>query len=331
MTIRAALNFGINELTKAHTHDPEGCAKFLLRHALELALSNKHQALSLETQLLVKPNLMLNTECLSLFKEMLDRRVRHEPVWYITNEAYFWRDTFYVDGRVLIPRPETELVVEKALEWMYPQLATRQSQLAQQSLRGELPVPSRESRFSIFDVGTGAGVIAISLARELLEALETHESSDSSERSDRAPFTIYASDISSDAIEVAKLNARRIGVEQLMRFHAGDALDPLPHSVDLVIGNPPYIRSDEIGSLAYDIHHFEPRIALDGGRDGLDVHRKILALAPKKLKKSGAIFLEIGYDQGEMASTIARCCFPRSDVSVKKDDEGNDRIILVKT
>ncbi len=278
--------------------------------------------------MIADPGLVLSSEDLELFKVMLLRRTLHEPAWYITNEAYFWKDAFYVDERVLIPRPETELLVETALAEIRQRRTTHRLQLTRQKARCESRASSHELRLSIIDVGTGAGAIAISLAREL-HKLETHKSRDSSKRNDQAPFAIYASDISPDAIEVAKLNAKRIEVERYITFLVGDALDPLHKKVDFIIGNPPYIPTATIGGLSYDIHHFEPRVALDGGSDGLDVHRKILEKAPALLNKGGSVFLEIGHNQKDGAYKIAIAHFPTARVAIIKDYNGSDRVLCI--
>jgi release factor glutamine methyltransferase len=294
MTVKKALEWATKELEKAHTHDPAGCAKFLLRHALEKALSSKQSAVSIDTLITTDPDLSLNTYCLSLFRQMIDRRVHHEPVWYITNEAFFWRDIFFVDEHVLIPRPETELVVFEAQKIIKKRYKDR--------------------RYTIADIGTGCGAIALSLAREL---------------GSRAK--IYATDISADAIEVAKINAKKLRVQSI-KFLTGDALDPLQESVDLIVGNPPYIETGGIGGLSYDIHHFEPRVALDGGQDGLDVHRQILReAAAGKLKKGGVVVLEIGWNQGKKIAGEAKKYFPKAKISVGKDYDGNDRVLVVVT
>jgi release factor glutamine methyltransferase len=294
MTIRHAVDLGIRELQAAHTHDPEGCARFLLRHVLQRS-SPQSSTIGLEIILVTNPDFLLSTKDIGLYKDMLLRRKLREPVWYITREAYFWKDEFYVDHRVLIPRPETELLVEKAITWITDRT-------------GGKP-------FTVIDVGTGAGAIAISLYKELVGF---------------SPITVYASDISPEAIEVAQENARRLGADRIQCI-VGDALEPFSQPVDLVIGNPPYIPTESIGGLSYDIHHFEPRVALDGGIDGLDVHRKILEKAKKLIRSGGAIFLEIGRGQGPWARKIASTYFPTAIIEVTKDYDGNDRILFVQT
>lgn len=286
MTVKQALEWGQKRLDDAGTHDPKGCAKFLLRHAV---------GDNVETIVVTDHERTLGDEALDRLRTMVDRRIHHEPVWYVTEEAYFWRDAFYVDDRVLIPRPETELVVEEALK-----LARRRYE---------------DTRYTIVDVGTGCGAIAISLAKELDKDVK-----------------IYATDISPDAIAVAKENIRRHKMDGMITTLVGDALHPLPEPLDLIVGNPPYIQSGEIGGLSYDIHHFEPRIALDGGPDGLDVHRKIFRQASEgKLKKGGAIILETGWDQGELASEAAKKYFPEADIRIVKDYADKDRIVVVTT
>ena len=320
MTIKEAVECGTEELKRAHTHDPDGCAKFFLRHVLD-----KNPDLATLTD----PTRRLTNEQEKKYRDMLLRRRLHEPVWYITKEAYFWKDAFFVDERVLIPRPETEILVEKVLDWVQAQSGNSERGTAKKTFT------DHRSRFTVIDVGTGSGEIAISLAREMREMSEIRDSRKRQSRqtwpSDRAMFTIYASDISPDAIEVAKFNAKRIGVERFITFLVGDALDPFTEKVDIIVGNPPYVPTEVVGGLAYDIHHFEPRVALDGGADGLDVHRKILKKARKLIRSGGAIFLEIGHDQGKLAQKIASEHFPAAETEIIKDYDKNDRVLSVKT
>lgn len=306
MTVKQALEWGQKRLDDAGTHDPKGCTKFLLRHAV---------GDNVETIVVTDPERTLGDEALDRLRTMVDRRIHHEPVWYVTEEAYFWRDAFYVDDRVLIPRPETELVVEEALRIINRESTTNTRSRIYANRSYSRRFVSNSRRLAVVDVGTGCGAIALSLAREL-----------------GAGAKIYATDISPDAIAVAKENIRRHKMDGTITTLVGDALHPLPEPPDLIVGNPPYIPSSEIGGLSYDVHHFEPRIALDGGPDGLDVHRKIFRQASQgKLKKGGAIVLETGWDQGKLASEAAKKYFPEADIRIVKDYAEKDRIVVVTT
>lgn len=308
MTVKQALEWGQKRLDDAGTHDPKGCTKFLLRHAV---------GDNVETIVVTDPERTLGDEALDRLRTMVDRRIHHEPVWYVTEEAYFWRDAFYVDDRVLIPRPETELVVETALKVIRKSRISgyRGHRVTTPDSLDTLDHLDSLDNLKIADIGTGCGAIAISLAKELDKDVK-----------------IYATDISPDAIAVAKENIRRHKMDGTITTLVGDALHPLPEPPDLIVGNPPYIPSSEIGGLSYDVHHFEPRIALDGGPDGLDVHRKIFRQASQgKLKKGGAIVLETGWDQGKLASEAAKKYFPEADIRIVKDYAEKDRIVVVTT
>lgn len=222
--------------------------------------------------------------------QLLARRLRREPLPYIIRRRFFFGLEFYVDGRVLIPRPESELLVEKALQ-----------------------IAEEKGIHLAADVGTGSGAIAVSLAVNL-------------------PHTLfYATDISSPALEVAAINCRRHGVQERVHLLQGDLVDPLPHAVDLLVANLPYISHVTLPTLAPEIRHFEPAIALDGGEDGLHCIARFLATAGPKLRPGGALLIEIGESQKQEAVPIARKYFPKSEIVVIPDLAGKDRVLLVRT
>lgn len=215
------------------------------------------------------------------YQAALDRYRSGEPLAYILGEQYFWRYCFTVTPDVLIPRPDTERLVETALS-LLPQ----------------------GGRFA--DLCTGSGAIALSIC------------------GDRTDLTCDAADISEAALEVAKGNSRVIGTGDRVRFHRADLLaeDPLCGLYDAILSNPPYIPAKDIAnypSLAY-----EPRIALDGGEDGMDFYKAIIARFGSHLADGGCFLFEIGYDQGDAIRTLADAngyvC------TVTKDYGGNDRV-----
>ncbi len=204
----------------------------------------------------------LRPEELAAFRELIKRRLSGEPVAYLIGRREFRSLELAVDPRVLIPRPDTETLVEVALSLLPPLGAAR-----------------------VVDVGTGSGAIAIALATA------------------RPELVIDAVDRSADAAEVARANVARHAPS--VRVHVGDLLAPTSGAIDLVVSNPPYIPSDEIGRLAPEVQR-EPRLALDGGPDGLDVVRRLIAAAAARLGSGGAIALEIGAGQAAATEELLR-------------------------
>jgi len=255
-------------------------AELLLGHVLGLTRAKIH----------AHPNRRLDAAELDSYRELIERRRQHEPVAYIIGHKEFYGLDFYVDRRVLIPRPETELLVEKGLEI---------GRAASHPL-------------TIADVGTGSGAIAISLAVHLPQAI------------------IYALDASSDALEVAALNRRCHGVEGRVHLLQGDLLSPLPKPVDLIVANLPYVSEVEWDLLPRTIMAYEPRSALDGGPDGLDAIRRLLAQARSYLKPQAKILLEIGAAQGAAVADLAGRHFPIATVEVVQDYAELDRMVIVE-
>jgi len=227
-------------------------------------------------------------------EELAQRRVAGEPLAYIRGHKEFFGLDFLVDPRVLIPRPETEGLVEAALDW------------SRLSADGSGP-------FLAADIGTGCGAIAISLAVNLPEAI------------------VYATDISQDALEVAAANARRHGVEDRVRLRRGDLLTPLPHPFPLIVANLPYIARSDLPRLAREVATYEPRQALDGGEQGLDVIGRLLQQAPSRLVTGGCLLLELGYGQGQIVMELARAAFPRARLRLLPDLAGVPRVLSVDT
>ncbi|MFH1362029.1 MAG: peptide chain release factor N(5)-glutamine methyltransferase, partial [bacterium] len=222
-----------------------------------------------------------------LYDELLDRRKKHEPIAYIVQNQPFMSLDFYVNPNVLIPRPETELLVEQAINSLIPHTS--------------YPTPI------IADIGTGSGCIAITLAKYLPKA------------------KIIAIDSSKEALKIAERNAKTHRVIKQIEFRLGNLLKPLKEKVDLIISNPPYIPRAEIEKLDPDVKDFEPRAALDGGVDGLDYIRKLISQSPSPLKPhTSSLLLEIGYNQGAKAKELAK---HYAKVEVIKDLSGHDRIL----
>ena len=228
----------------------------------------------------------LSPEIAEEFWHLVKRRSGYEPTAYILKQCQFYGRDFYIDERAFIPRPESELLVEQALEFA----------------RKRFP-------YSIADVGTGSGVLAISFALHLPQA------------------EVYAIDISPAALEVASINCQRYGVKVCL-LH-GDLLQPLPEAVDIIVANLPYISEPEFKLLSLEIINFEPISALYGGADGLDKIRQLLPQAKEKLRPGGLMLLEIGQGQGKEASALVSHHFPDARIDLLPDLRGIDRVVRV--
>jgi len=271
---------------KAHDIDsPRATGEILLAHALQLN----------RIDLYLKYDQPLIADELQKFKTLIIRRIRREPVAYILGVKEFWSLDLEVNADVLIPRPETECLVEAALD-----------RLARKSSRP----PQR-----ILDLGTGSGAIVLALASQ-------------------QPRHIYiASDRFRPAVELACRNAGRHDLCQKIHFFVGDwfsSLNSAGPGFDMIVSNPPYIPSKVIGELQPEIHQYEPITALNGDKDGLACYRKIIGTAHNHLNPDGVLLLEIGHDQSEDIRQIAADCDRYEDFSCSKDYSGYDRVVWMR-
>ena len=213
-------------------------------------------------EILVNLDKKINEKKISLFKEYLKRRSKNEPIAYILEEKEFWSKKFKVSKDTLIPRPETELLVDKLLK-IY-----------------------RGKKISILDIGTGSGCIIISLISELNKSIGA------------------GIDISKKAILIAKNNATKYNLSNRIKFLNKSFENLVDKRYDLIVSNPPYIEKKDIKNLSDDIKKFEPRMALDGGNDGLDLIKKVIYKSKYILKINGLLALEIGNEQIKKVSKI---------------------------
>jgi len=204
-----------------------------------------------------------------IFASLLARRVKGEPVAYLTGEKEFWSLTFKVDRRVLIPRPDTEIIVEEALRFALENFG-------------------RDQKISILDIGTGSGAISVALASELPCA------------------DITATDISEEALELASANASRNSVGQRIRFKTGNLFENVTGKFDLILSNPPYISEAEYKGLSREVRDYEPVAALVSGPDGTECHKAVIAGSGDFLNPGGALFLEIGALQKQKIEEILK-------------------------
>jgi len=265
--------------------------------ALDAQLLLAHVAGLPRTTILAYPERPLAPEDAERYAALVARRVAREPVAYLTGHREFMGLDFLTDARALIPRPETELLVEAALTEVRDRLAEAMS-----------PAPV------VVDIGTGSGAIAVALA-QLEPRLDT----------------IYATDVSADALTLARENAQRLGVAHRIRFLEGDLLLPLPEPVDVLLANLPYVAPRDAPTLADDVSRYEPSLALYGGDDGLGHLRRLFAQIPTRLKPGATIMLEFGYDQRAAVVTLAHTTFPMVDIRIVADYAGWDRLAVIRT
>ena len=221
---------------------------------------------------------------------LVGRRLEGEPLAYIVGRREFYGLDLEVDESVLVPRQETELLVETALEGMKS---------------------TRDAAARVVDVGTGCGAIALAIAKH-------------SERAD-----VVGVDVSAEALEVAMKNAARLGLGERVRFVRGDLLEAVEGPVDIAVSNPPYIPSGEIGSLAAEVRR-EPRLALDGGADGLDVFRRLVGQARGKMASDGVMVVELMPEQMDSAARFAEEAIEGARASCRFDLMGNRRALVVE-
>ncbi len=251
---------------------------------------------------------LLDENQIKQFEELLRRREQREPVAYLVGHKEFFGLEFQVNPHVLIPRPETELLVETALEIYDLRFTIYDSETMPASSQFNI----HNSQFTIADVGTGSGCIAVALAKHLSDAL------------------IIAIDTSPEALRLAWQNAERHAVADRITFLSGDLLDPVVEPVDLIVSNPPYVSQPELAAAMPEVSKYEPRLALDGGQDGLEVIRRLLLQAREKLAPDGSLLVEIGSEQGQAVLKLAQFHFPEASTQVKKDLAGLDRLLVVK-
>jgi len=280
-TVGRALNSARERLTEAACDTASLDAQVILAYILEVDRS----------WLFAHHDYKLTVEEADLFTDLIARRMAHEPVAYLVGKREFYGLEFYVDERVLIPRPETELLVDAVLDYISD---------------------SELERLWVADVGTGSGAIALSVACNCPQA------------------QLYALDLSKDALSVAARNVARLDERGQVTLAQGDLLSPLPGPVHAIVANLPYISNKLYPELDADVRDFEPQLALEAGPEGLDAIERLLHQATDYLHPNGVIFLEIGYDQGEAVSALAQRIFPHAQgISVRKDYHGHDRLVTI--
>jgi release factor glutamine methyltransferase len=280
MNVKETLNVVSEELMKTGSLDAKLEAEVLLRHVLKIDRAAMFRDLDEDVSIDDSRNI----------GSLVKRRVQREPLAYITGFKEFYGLPFVVSEDVLIPRQETELLVDAVI--------------VQAKSLGK-------NEISIVDVGTGSGAIAISLALNIPTS------------------SIIAVDISEAALAIADDNRRAHGLYSRVQLRRGNLLDPITDKIDILVSNPPYIRSDRLTSLQEEVLK-EPLVALDGGYDGLKLIKRLLFQAVYKMSNPGAILFEIDSDQASEAVKLSQQFFPSAITTVLKDFSNDERAILIE-
>ena len=228
----------------------------------------------------------LDKKYIDFFYSLIERRKKGEPVAYLINRKEFWKETFYVNKDVLIPRPDTEHLIEEVMRYTY-----------------------KDSKLHILDIGTGSGCILLSILKE------------------RKKFNGTGIDISKKSINISRYNAKKLQLNNRAKFYISDVDNFLIGKYDIVISNPPYIENLSLKYLDTDIINFEPKLALDGGKDGFSEIIKVINKSAALIKKNGMFILEIGYNQKNKAIQMLK----NKGFYIKKvlkDYSKNDRCII---
>ena len=276
-TLTSFLDWAQHKLIQAKVDSPQLDAEVLMAESLNIS----------RAELMTYPGRVLSRIEAENFRSRIERRVLREPVSQITGVQEFWSLEFLVDEKVLTPRPETEILVEQCLK-----------ALAKDS-----------STLKILDLGTGSGILAITLAKEIPQSQVTA--------------------IEKSALEVARKNALRHVVADRICFMSVDMMTAdWQGPYHLIVSNPPYIESENLSKCMPEVRQYEPVLALDGGRDGLDYYRFIIPKALEQLEEDGLLAFEVGHTQAAAVVTLMEIYLDYQDIQVVQDYSGYDRVVL---
>ena len=246
MNIETAIKKGVNILKENNITNP-----YLDSEVLMTSTVNKDKK-----YIILNLKKTLNDKDLSYFNELIKRRTKGEPIAYLINKKEFWNTEFYINNDVLIPRPDTELIIEQVLK-----------------------IYSKNSYCRTLDIGLGSGCILLSILKE------------------RKNFYGTGIDISKKSLDISRINAKKLNLDSRVKFYKSDIDKFAKGKYDIIVSNPPYIKSSDLKYLENDVINFEPKLALDGGIDGLSEIRKVIKKSSELIKKKGKLILEIGFDQ----------------------------------
>lgn len=278
MKIQELLQKGKRKLIENEIEDANLIARVLLQFVLQV--QRKEMFFINEQEIEIEKQLQ--------YEQSIEKIVQGIPMQYITNYQEFMKLPFYVNENVLIPRPDTEILVEDVLE-----------------------IVKKEKKQRILDLCTGSGCIGISLAF-YLENVQ-----------------VSISDISKNALEIAEKNIKENNVEEKIKIIQSNLFENIEEKFDIIVSNPPYIETKKVQTLSKQVQK-EPKLALDGGEDGLNFYKKIIEHSPNYLKKDGYLCLEIGYNQKEAVEQLLKENRNFKQIHVKQDLAGNNRVVTVK-
>jgi release factor glutamine methyltransferase len=286
-TVRRTLEWTSGFFTRKGIDAPRLSSELLLAHVLGVP----------RIKLYTDYERPLSEEERERLRKLVTRAGEHEPIAYLTGRAHFFNLEFEVTPDVLIPRPDTETLVENVI----------------QALKREMVVEAPR----VLDLCTGSGCVAAAIGHNVKNAV------------------VIATEISPQAAAVARANVAKLGLEGRVTIEEGDLFEPLTHIVDcqpfdLIVSNPPYIPTAQIESLDPSVRDYEPLSALDGGLDGLALHRRILTEGLGRVVAGGRVFVEIGFDQGPAAREAAAAIDGWEDVKILKDYAGHDRVVTAR-
>ena len=276
MNIQSALTEGLNILKNKSILSAKLDSEILMAKAL----GKKREYIILNNNKIIKE------QNLKYFKKLVQERATRKPIAYLLNKKSFWNSEFYVNKNTLIPRPDTEIILEQVLKFT-----------------------KNKNYLNILDIGVGSGCILLSVLKE------------------RKNFYGTGIDISRNSLDICKMNAKKLLLDRRVKFFKSDVDKFAIGKYDLIVSNPPYIKTSDLKYLESDVIKFEPKLALDGGLDGLSVIRKVIKKSSELLKKNGKFILEIGFDQKNKVIKLLnnKGFYINSTV---KDLANNDRCII---
>ena len=276
MNIQSAIAEGTNILKDKYINTAQLDAEILMEKVI--GKDKKYIILNTEEK--------LNFEHLRFFKTLIKERSNRKPIAYLINKKFFWKYEFLITEDTLIPRPDTELLIELALK-----------------------ITRNKNRINVLDIGIGSGCILLSILKE------------------KKNFSGTGIDISKNCINISKINADKLKVTDRTKFYKSDVDKFDLGKYDLIVSNPPYINKNKLKYLESEVSKFEPKLALDGGLDGLSEIRKVIKKSSELVKKNGKFILEIGFDQkNRVINLLTKKGFYINSIS--KDLASNDRCIV---